>query len=469
MEIILHIGVPKTGSSAIQSHLNTNRGWFARRGVYVPRAGYSPGSGHNFLFGQVEGASIPRPLRNMLPADGALPALFEELRDSERLGCERVLLSWEGFAHLDEALMESFKQQFSSVDITVLAYVREQSKLRQSSILQAIKVGRTVKSVFSFQDDEYLAADWSMDYLQLLSRWRRVFGEDAKIKTRIYDRSILVDGDVIADFIQWLGLELDDAFAQQVVEVNPSLDFSSAAVLAMARAAGLDARGASAMSRALSAAIHDQVSNAGVFLPASTINRIRSNHASSNRQFLASFPPENELGTDDSLLLPGLIIEEESPPDGIAVFARSVFDALQDRTPRVWHGEKLSHFALARVSSEVGPGWRLPEKGGIWALGSHSEIAFRLPPLSVQEPPRALVLKFTGVYTQGVEQSVLRINGLDQTCDLRAAVVQIPIDGPLLEQGVRLEIRHDDVLPDSGAQEESTPIYKLRALAYDWQ
>jgi hypothetical protein len=469
MEIILHIGFPKTGSSAIQSHLNTNRGWFASRGVYIPRSGYSAGSGHNFIFGEVAGKSAPRQLQAMLPSDSALPELAEELLQGERQGYKRVLLSWEGLAHLDEALIESFRGEFSAHDITVLAYVREQSKLRQSSILQAIKVGRNPASVFSFLDDEHRAAHWSMDYFEILSRWRRVLGDGTDIRTRVYDRSVLLEGDVIADFVHWLGLELDKAFARQHDDVNQSLDFPAAAVLAMTRAAGMDTRGMSRLSSALARATTPGVSGGSSFLLPEVVNRIRADHAAGNKQFLAAFCLENDSPEPGSLLLPGPVPENLPPEDTVTTFARAVFEILLDKTPQVWHGEKLRGFALAKISSAVAEGWRLPEKAGIWAVGRRSKIAFQIPTLGKTESPRALVLEFTGVYTSGVDRSIIRVNGVEQTLDLSAAHIDIPIDDSLLEEGVRIELQHQ--LPDgaSGDLDDRAPAFKLRTIAYEFQ
>ncbi|MEM1152888.1 MAG: hypothetical protein AAGI44_02030, partial [Pseudomonadota bacterium] len=49
MRVYIHIGYPKTGSSAIQSHIFTNRAWFETQGVYIPRTGYASGMGHSKL------------------------------------------------------------------------------------------------------------------------------------------------------------------------------------------------------------------------------------------------------------------------------------------------------------------------------------------------------------------------------------------------------------------------------------
>ena len=50
MKLWLHIGTDKAGSTALQTHLASNRDWLQRQGVYLPLTGLGPDNGHAALF-----------------------------------------------------------------------------------------------------------------------------------------------------------------------------------------------------------------------------------------------------------------------------------------------------------------------------------------------------------------------------------------------------------------------------------
>jgi hypothetical protein len=60
------------------------------------------------------------------------------------------------------------------------------------------------------------------DYLVLLNRWERTFGQNA-ITVRIYDRKKFPNGDIIADFLQAIGLTAQTSEAEPQAEINRSL------------------------------------------------------------------------------------------------------------------------------------------------------------------------------------------------------------------------------------------------------
>jgi hypothetical protein len=50
MEIILHLGTDKTGSTTLQSTLYANRDWLLARSLYVPKTCLGQHNGHAILF-----------------------------------------------------------------------------------------------------------------------------------------------------------------------------------------------------------------------------------------------------------------------------------------------------------------------------------------------------------------------------------------------------------------------------------
>lgn len=471
MKVYIHIGFPKTGTSAIQAHINCNWSWLARRGVYIPKTGYSPGLGHCYLFGKNDTENPPNEIAYLLRETSVLDDLADEIQKSEKSGFNAALLSWEGFCLLDETLIGRLKASLDRHDVTVYAYVREQAELTQSLMLQAIKARRTAETVFSFAEDESLTVPWYLNFFGVFSTWANAFKDSLAIRTKIYERKLLVGSDVVTDFINWLGLEVDEHFAYQGSDVNHSLDVRAAAVMALAKTAGLDAKGLTYLSRALSQSSILGASGHKHFLPERTMSRIRASHLESNRQFLREFPPENQV---PEKLFEHFVREAPEPSkseDPLVKLSRELCSIIEDRVPEIWHGNALIGFELFRVTSRAGNGWRQPAAKGIFSVSETSEIIFQLPAICPNEGPKGLKLNLNGVYFGKNSSTLVHRRETVSRENLQNATLYIPIDETVRTEGIHLKLMHDEPASpkELGTGNDSDKLaYQLQHIEYSF-
>jgi len=228
-KLILHIGLSKTGTSAIQNFLWFNRNeFYSNYSILYPETGIFGGGG---IYAHYKLAwSIYKPeevnINDIKPIDYLADSLYKEI---ENYNPKIVILSSEAFMHYKEntyikKLMDLLKEITS--DVSVVVYFRRQDLWVESSYLQVIKTGQI--KVTPFKDSVNHAKNflnWLLKYDEFLSRWK-VY---ANIIPRIYDKKLFPYGNVILDFLSILGIDYPAEKAQ--IEVNPSLSHISALVL----------------------------------------------------------------------------------------------------------------------------------------------------------------------------------------------------------------------------------------------
>ena len=231
MRIVLHIGTDKTGSSSIQQHLTQNYDWFLDKGIYVPRTIPGVSKGHSNLLEQGE------------PPFWGLQV---HLGNAYKIGCSTFLLSWEGMSFYTAGQLRELVVHLGNNDIEVLAYLREQADILQSGLLQQIKTLSNAiplrKLIKPFALWEQPLRDWlrsdTRDYHRLLLTWRAEIPR-AQFRIRLYERSKLLQGSVVDDFLEQLGATPDKEFRRIEQPANPSLDVESALLVEKWQGQGL--------------------------------------------------------------------------------------------------------------------------------------------------------------------------------------------------------------------------------------
>ncbi len=464
MQVFLHIGYPKTGSTAIQWHVFSNQGWFEKRGVYIPRTGYAAGLGHAFLVGGKSQPLRSGANRTLLKPDSQFQALAEELNECQAKGFDKALITWEGFAIVNEAVIDEMAQALGEFDISLFAYLRDQVSLHQSAALQGLENLRdfTAERFFGGTDipDTTLA---QFDFPTVLARWQRAFGDKLTARTRLFERSLLQDGNVVVDFLQWLGLPQDDQFALQSSQINHSLDSRAAALILVARAAGVPGGRLIALSRALSDVTARSRSTSKNFMSVDDRQRLQEFYRDSNEALFSGFPPENAPETTD--LFPGKADDEGLAPE--FEYLREVYRALGDPSPEVWGGGPINNQKVGRVARAPNAGWRGPEADGVWSVGSMSELAFLLPETHPESGPSAVELTLSGSYLEGHSATDVSVGGNTECMDLSMATLRIPLDAKTRKDGVRVVLQHQTLPTDEASAAEPLELaYKLRFLSY---
>lgn len=229
--LYVHIGTPKTGTSAIQSFCRKNRNVLDSKGYCYPIMPYvypGIGRGRNGAF-----------LQCTIYRDGVRRFDEEEHRFSEGMDIIRgyfetydnVILSDEGLwasgYERKKSLWQDLKNysdkyQFS---VKIVVYLRRQDLFMDSRWRQRIKGSSIKRSKVDISWEEYiddLPEEVQLDYYTALERISSVFGRENVIVRR-FNRNYFPEGIVQADFLSIIGLELTDDYVIEESSVNESL------------------------------------------------------------------------------------------------------------------------------------------------------------------------------------------------------------------------------------------------------
>jgi hypothetical protein len=223
---ILHLGSEKTGTSSIQRYFGAHRDALLKKGFWYPRAFTNPG-GHVHL--RLSTAALKGALEDGAPgiaefrsehaqaiSAGAKTAVFSseffhsELREAEAIGRLRMFLG-------------QFFERF-----LLVYYARRQDQMLASMHSTAVKGAWTADpnalSVYESKGRYYF------DHLAVCDLWARQFGRGTLL-CRVYERDKLVNGDIIDDFSDAIGLDIEPARSRMASNESLSLEAMSALLM----------------------------------------------------------------------------------------------------------------------------------------------------------------------------------------------------------------------------------------------
>lgn len=217
--LFLHIGAHKTGTTALQQGLHHNRILLQALGCGYASAATAAHL-HGYLGAVTPGRFLPQGFM-VLDPDGLSARLAAAKTDT-------VVASSENFSFFFQkptiaALAETLRPQFDQ--IRIIAYLRRQDRHAVSHHQEGAKPHRQVEGELwghapNALPDPSPAHDLYLDYGQRLGLWADVFGDDA-MDIRVYDRKLLKDGDIFADFLALLKYEVRGL--QSIGDQNVSL------------------------------------------------------------------------------------------------------------------------------------------------------------------------------------------------------------------------------------------------------
>ena len=213
---ILHIGLPKTGSTGLQEYLLMHTDELAANGVAYPKPLIS--SGHHAELLLLRRVTEPQAIldwhepatRAADELEGGLSYLERTFRESiaSTDSPDTIILSSEGlFEVLDTPeRLAPLAQLFNGFEVTVIFYLRRIDQLIRSAILEHTKVvdpisESVIEGIITKRIAEHDAIETRLAY------WQEVFGPES-IVLRAYDRKVMKDGDVIADFFHAAGIDV---------------------------------------------------------------------------------------------------------------------------------------------------------------------------------------------------------------------------------------------------------------------
>lgn len=203
--LIIHIGFHKTGSTAIQTGLWSNRTRLLKVGIDYPILGVVGRGHHNIAYGMLGNWRYLRGFGNL-----------RELRGyARRSGASTMILSAEEFDMFERRQIERLSRAFEGWSIIIAAYLRRQDLMLQAVWAQRVRSGILDQSFDDWFDTLFYRADGTQEQTRLLNRldfegrisdWAGVFGGEA-IRIRPYESGGLQE-DILRDFFDLVDLEV---------------------------------------------------------------------------------------------------------------------------------------------------------------------------------------------------------------------------------------------------------------------
>ena len=208
--LYLHIGMGKTGTTALQDFFWDNRKQLARHDLHYPALGAVANAHH------LVSPHIPRFLEGVWDFK-SVAEWAPKLAESRQ---PRILLSSELIAWAEEGVVRDFCTELSNwFDIKVVLYLRRVDNIIMASYNQQIKAGPQRRKI----DDIYIENIDRFDYPKILSVWAESVGRENVI-VRPYERRQFHGEDIRRDFMHHVfGIELDDSFTLSTANSNPRL------------------------------------------------------------------------------------------------------------------------------------------------------------------------------------------------------------------------------------------------------
>ncbi len=183
IQVLIHIGPPKTGTSAIQNWLRNNRSYLKKLGIYYPdhlldKNGVSSGNVRRLFYPRVPG-------KPLAPIADARERLIGETSTN---GCDRLLLSSENFFAQLPDVMAIFPEAL------LIAYIRFPLDLLESRYNQSVKRGRN-KEKFPAASSVPEAT-----HLDTLAEFIGQYGRNTFL-LRPFMKACFTDGDIVSDFL----------------------------------------------------------------------------------------------------------------------------------------------------------------------------------------------------------------------------------------------------------------------------
>ena len=287
MQLVIHAGIHRTGTTSLQRYLAKNRAGLAAQGVDYP------GEENNH-----------QPLAWALYRGQCGPEAVLALASAAPAGTQQLVLSGEDFAiHRDLGWLETVAAR---VDVRVVFYLRRQDHWLMSWYNQHVKWPFN-REKSRMDPQQFLAAIddfYWIDYARLLGSWSEVLGE-ARVTAAVVEKGQVEDapGDFLARLeVARDGLEGDGE------RVNDSLPVH---VLEIARHLGLyELKGARRMKllNALRAGLADRA-------PAELVSTVYS--PEERNRVIDRFDASNRVAARRFLGREALFLEPPPPPDAL--------------------------------------------------------------------------------------------------------------------------------------------------------
>ena len=294
VDLVLHIGTGKAGSTSIQFFLRDNRERLGELGWLFPT---SPGRARHqrlglFTKSPAELEVSPEWSRQKTSDPAQFRRTFRRrlIAEIERSGLSRVLLS-------DEILFGSSGQALQRLSrftnriarsVRLVVYLRRQDDHMVSRYQQGVQIGWVTRlSEWSREDMSDL-----YDYASRLRRHQQILAPTT-IAVRPFERDRFVDGSLYQDFLEAAGIDARAADLDQVPDLrNTSLDAESVEFLRLLNLSRVEHEGAVPGlidNRRLVRRLVEASDGPVLTLPASVLDEFMSRWEESNQEVAREF------------------------------------------------------------------------------------------------------------------------------------------------------------------------------------
>jgi hypothetical protein len=237
MELYLHIGAPKCGSTTIQRFLGRNEEQLARSGICLLE---SFGKVNAWKIAAASGTEAAKSywvdLRRLLTTEEYVlhvEKFWQEVESEvSKKNCKSVLASSEyiyGQYGRDYCAIKRLRENFAKIfaKVTIIFYFRNQVAFTKSLYAQRVKGPTGATESYEAYISSLPLYDDLIDFWGTLSIWANVFGEE-NIRAGIVDRGLLYQGDLVSDFLRKLGVDGGEitGFEQVMKSANVSPSYT---------------------------------------------------------------------------------------------------------------------------------------------------------------------------------------------------------------------------------------------------
>lgn len=232
--LYLHIGTSKTGTTTIQTYCGINREQLKSKGVLFPIMPYhydritENRNGH-FLYAMIYENGVRNKEKEKQVLKQELDYIVDCFKDYDN-----VLLSeesiWWATATRRKGLWKYLQEhsQQNNYQVKIIVYLRRQDQFMMSRYNQIIKTdtGGGTQRFYEYFKDMNGKYKCVMNYRQRLDYMAKFFPKE-NIVVKRFDRSYFYNGDLNADFLHILGVEIDGTFAELPKDENLGISVQS--------------------------------------------------------------------------------------------------------------------------------------------------------------------------------------------------------------------------------------------------
>lgn len=226
--VYLHIGTPKTGTTALQNFMAQNREALQQHGVCFPDFGYryaNIGVHRNGYFLIAPYYDENKKKFNDRPGSEYEQGLDRTAEFAEQY--DKIILTdeaiWKGSQHRPD-FWPQLKTDLEArgLDLKIIVYFRRQDLWVQSFWSQKVKKGSGL--TFPEYLDSLRETNYPMDYYAYMNMLAGIFGKDALI-IRVYEKCQYrgKEQTLISDFLDIFGLSIGDGFLTEEKIYNTTL------------------------------------------------------------------------------------------------------------------------------------------------------------------------------------------------------------------------------------------------------